>query len=588
MQNFPKTLLGFYIKQGLKGYWASFVFWMITFFIYRAGSGFFKPLYQKWFIELLESTPTLGMNFLQLALPTVALIVGLWLFFDLTDICRHREWAKIQCQTDKQMSETLTDYINLQSTHFITTNKTGQLISYIGLISQGFSGIENVLNFIASLIAVFASFSLLVNLDSTIAITMLIGLLYRPIIYLIMTKPINDCVKNIAHSSSELSGELHDSISNFSIVKLFARTDFERKVLQGLRNKCVFYKTHIRYLYRLAWGSSCILRDLIFGLLLLLMARSFIAGQIDLSTIVFAISAYFVLSEYMVSVLDSVPETIEKFSTAKFAYHKLIKPISVKDADNAKKLKTKHGEIEIRNISFSYPDTNNEILHNLSIKIAYGEKIGIVGKSGAGKTTFVNLIMRFYDPTKGNIYINKQDISKVTQKSLREHISFIPQDSNMFNRTLAQNIGYGKVGATRTQIKNAAKLAGVDHFINSTPKGYDTVVGERGIKLSGGQRQRISIARAFLKNAPILILDEATAALDSETELIVQKSFKKLSTNRTTIAIAHRLSTLRNMDRIIVLDKGHIVEDGTHKQLLKKKGIYYKLWKMQSNGFLPT
>jgi ABC-type multidrug transport system fused ATPase/permease subunit len=226
------------------------------------------------------------------------------------------------------------------------------------------------------------------------------------------------------------------------------------------------------------------------------------------------------------------------------------------------------------------------VLKDLCLEIKPGERVGIVGQSGAGKTTLVNLLMRFYEPQKGEIFIDGQNIKDVTQNSLRENISFIPQDPTMFNRTIKENIGYGKFGASLKEIRTASKKASADKFIMGTEKGYDSMVGDRGIKLSGGQRQRIAIARAVLKNAPILVLDEATSALDSETELSIQKSFDKLSRGHTTIAIAHRLSTLRNMDRIVVLHEGVVVEQGTHNQLLRKHGEYYRLWQMQSGGFL--
>jgi ABC-type multidrug transport system fused ATPase/permease subunit len=225
-------------------------------------------------------------------------------------------------------------------------------------------------------------------------------------------------------------------------------------------------------------------------------------------------------------------------------------------------------------------------LRDFNLKIKPGERVGIVGLSGAGKTTLVNLLMRFYDPNSGAVLIDNQDIAKVSQDSLRENISYIPQEPTMFNRTIRENIEYGRPGATLKEIKEAATEASADEFIKTTDKKYDSIVGDRGIKLSGGQRQRIAIARAFLKNAPILILDEATSALDSETEIAIQKSFDKLSANHTTLVVAHRLSTLRNMDRIIVLDQGRVIESGTHNSLLRKKGLYAKLWKMQSGGFL--
>ena len=226
------------------------------------------------------------------------------------------------------------------------------------------------------------------------------------------------------------------------------------------------------------------------------------------------------------------------------------------------------------------------ILKNLTIDIAPGERIGLVGVSGAGKTTLVNLLMRMYDVVDGAILVDGQDIRNVTQDSLRENISFIPQEPTMFNRTLRENIAYGCDNVSDEQIYAAARQASAHSFIKDATDGYDTLVGDRGVKLSGGQRQRIAIARAFLKNAPILILDEATSALDSETESTIQKSFERLARGRTTIVIAHRLSTLRNMDRIIVLDNGQVIEQGSHNQLVRSGGVYSRLWKMQSGGFI--
>ena len=259
-------------------------------------------------------------------------------------------------------------------------------------------------------------------------------------------------------------------------------------------------------------------------------------------------------------------------------------PLDIVDADNAQVLQVTKGVIEFKNIYFKY--RNKYVLKDVSLTIKPGERVGIVGASGAGKTTLVNLLMRFYEPQRGSILIDGKNIKDVTQNSLRENISYIPQDPTMFNRTIGENIGYGKLEASKADIVKAAKFASADKFIMNTEKGYDSLVGDRGIKLSGGQRQRIAIARAFLKNAPILILDEATSALDSETEIAIQKSFDKLSSGHTTLVVAHRLSTLRNMDRIIVLDKGRVVESGTHNALLRRHGLYAKLWKMQSGGFL--
>ena len=286
------------------------------------------------------------------------------------------------------------------------------------------------------------------------------------------------------------------------------------------------------------------------------------------------------------AIVNQIPNITDKLGAATKAYSELVVPVDVMDAPNAPALHVSCGEIEFRNVSFKYK--HKWVLRNFNLKIKCGERVGLVGPSGAGKTTLVNLLMRFYDPNSGEILIDGQNIRNVTQDSLRENISFIPQEPTMFNRTLRENIAYGRPDATKRQIQNAAKRAAAHDFIVDTDKKYESMVGDRGIKLSGGQRQRIAIARAFLKDAPILVLDEATSALDSETEVCIQKSFDELADGRTTLAIAHRLSTLRNMDRIVVIKDGHVIEQGTHKTLYRKRGgEYARLWRMQSGGFIP-
>ena len=236
------------------------------------------------------------------------------------------------------------------------------------------------------------------------------------------------------------------------------------------------------------------------------------------------------------------------------------------------------GAIRFDDVSFEYPDDHNKVLHHVSLDIKAGERLALVGPSGGGKTTLCNLIPRFYDVTSGHIYIDGQDIQQVTLKSLREDIGIVQQDVYLFSGSVADNIAYGKPDATREEIIEAARLAGAERFIMALKDGFDTYVGERGVKLSGGQKQRIAIARVFLKNPPILILDEATSALDNESEILVGQSLEKLAHGRTTLTIAHRLTTIKNYDRILVLGSEGIVESGTHDQLLAKQGVYYRLW----------
>lgn len=244
------------------------------------------------------------------------------------------------------------------------------------------------------------------------------------------------------------------------------------------------------------------------------------------------------------------------------------------------------GDIEFNGITFKHADAKAPIFKDFSLSVKPGERIGLVGISGSGKTTLTKLLLRFADVQKGEILIDGQNVSKVQQVSLREAIAYVPQETSLFHRSIADNIAYAHPEASRDEIIRAAKLANAHDFIKDLPDGYETLVGERGVKLSGGQRQRIAIARAILKDAPILVLDEATSALDSESEALIQDALVKLMKGRTSIVVAHRLSTIASLDRIIVLDNGKIIEQGTHQQLLEKHGAYHHLWSRQSGAFL--
>jgi ATP-binding cassette subfamily B protein len=291
------------------------------------------------------------------------------------------------------------------------------------------------------------------------------------------------------------------------------------------------------------------------------------------------------IASIMWAVGGALPTFFQAFGTAKQAYSVMQDPKDLGDIPNAPSLKIRSGELVFENVFFQYGA--RPLFENKQAKIHGGEKVGLVGYTGAGKSTFINLILRFYPLLKGKILIDEQDIAHVSLESLRQQIALIPQDPILFHRTLRENILYGRPDASNEEMIKAAKLAHCDEFIQNIPKGYDAVVGERGTKLSGGEKQRIAIARAILTNAPILILDEATSSLDSITEKFIQDSLIKFMQNRTTIAIAHRLSTLSRMDRILVFDQGKIIEEGTHDLLLSKGGHYAKMWQMQVGGFLP-
>ena len=292
--------------------------------------------------------------------------------------------------------------------------------------------------------------------------------------------------------------------------------------------------------------------------------------------------AYILYVQSLIATIRRIVEFAEQFQSGitgiERFFEMLDSPIDIMDKENATELKVTEGEIRFDDVTFEYPDDGNRVLEHLNLTVKPGENLALVGESGGGKTTLASLIPRFYDVSAGSILIDGQNITDVTLKSLRDNIGIVQQDVYLFSGTVYDNIAYGDFNATPEQIREAARLAGADEFINELKDGYNSYVGERGVKLSGGQKQRIAIARVFLKNPKILLLDEATSALDTESELLIERSLKELSVGRTTLTIAHRLSTIKNSDRIIVLGRKGIEEEGTHDQLLANRKTYYRLW----------
>ena len=311
---------------------------------------------------------------------------------------------------------------------------------------------------------------------------------------------------------------------------------------------------------------------------------------ITIGAIAIAISLALRLNGMSQWIMWELSSLFENIGTVTDGMRTLAKPNIIEDDKNAKPLVVKDGSIHFDNISFNYGE-NKGVINNLDLKIKAGEKVGLVGRSGAGKSTLVNLLLRFYDLEQGKIVIDEQQIDKVQQESLRLMVGMVTQDTSLLHRSIRENILYGRPDATEEQMINACKQAEAHEFIlgltdSSGNTGYDAQVGERGVKLSGGQRQRIAISRVLLKDAPILVLDEATSALDSEVEAAIQESLYELMQGKTVIAIAHRLSTIAAMDRLIVLDEGKILEQGTHQELIQGKGIYAQLWEHQTGGFI--
>ena len=376
----------------------------------------------------------------------------------------------------------------------------------------------------------------------------------------------------------ELNARIEDSLLGERVVKAFANEGVE---IEKFRRDNEAFKAIKKQTYRFmaAFQTSTRLFDGLMYLVVIVAGGLFlVAGRIAPGDLV----AYMLYVSTLIATIRRIVEFAEQFQRGVTGIERFCEimdaPIEITDAPGAKPLAVKEGAIRLEDVSFEYPDDHNRVLRGVDLEIRPGEKLALVGPSGGGKTTLCNLIPRFYDVTGGRILIDGQDVRDVTLDSLRGAIGVVQQDVYLFSGSVYENIAYGRPGATRQEVEAAAKLAGAHEFITKLKDGYDTYVGERGVKLSGGQKQRISNARVFLKNPPILILDEATSALDNESEVLVNRSLEALAKGRTTLTIAHRLTTIQNADRILVLGKEGIEEQGTHAELLAKKGVYYRLW----------
>ncbi len=378
----------------------------------------------------------------------------------------------------------------------------------------------------------------------------------------------------------DLNARIEDSLLGQKVVKAFANEDIEQQKFD-VDNKSFFKVKKKGYRYMGAFSTTTRLFDgLIYAVVVIIGSLFLINGKINAGDLV----AYLLYVTTFITTIRRIIEFSEQFQRGMTGIERFLQiidaDIEIFDEPNAIPLENPRGDIAFNNVSFEYPDDHNIVFTNLNLNIKSGEKIAIVGPSGGGKTTLCNLIPRFYDINAGEILLDGRSIKEYTLKSLRKNIGMVQQEVYLFSGTVYENIAYGRPDATREEIIDAAQKAGADEFIRALKDGYDTYVGERGVKLSGGQKQRISIARVFLKNPPIIILDEATSALDNESEFEVAKSLNALSVGRTTVTIAHRLSTIRNSDRILVLTDKGITEEGTHSQLLEQRGIYYNFYQM--------
>lgn len=499
---------------------------------------------------------------------------------------------KLEGYVQRDIAQECFDHLLKLDANFHANHFSGSMVSHTNKLIGAYVRITDTSVFqVGTLLSglAFTSMLLVGRAPLFVALLLAFALLYMACSVLI-TRKVRDLTSKHAASDTKQTGYLADSVTNVMAVKSFSAGK-----LESMR---FFTSAEATRLAQVEVMKASLKREFAFtsigstinALALFSAVIGIVVFQANLAT-VFLILTY--TSHILVQLWDFSTQVLRSYNRGFGDAQGMIGEVlsvkpTVNDPEQPEKSKIKQGRIEFKQMRFTHPESsqNETLFTDLNLAVAAGEKIGLVGHSGSGKSTLTKLLLRFNDVDGGKITIDGQNIAHITQDDLRRAIAYVPQEPLLFHRSIRENIAFGNPKASDAAIRAAATKAHAAEFIDKLPKGYDTVVGERGVKLSGGQRQRIAIARAILKDAPILMLDEATSALDSESEKLIQTALRELMKNHTAIVIAHRLSTIQKMDRIIVLDDGKIVEQGTHKQLLAKKGAYAKLWQHQSGGFI--
>lgn len=533
-------------------------------------------------------TETATSDILALTTSLILRVAALYIFLRIVDTLANFYMATVGhimgAKIESDMRHDFFSHLQKLSFSYYDDAKVGSLMSRItndlfDITEFAHHGPEEI--FIAT-IKIIGSFIILCTVN--VPLTIIVFAVIPPMVIALsffrnkMKLGFRESRKQIA----ELNSQVEDSLLGIRVVKSFAKEDYEQKKFDKGNIKFLDVKSAV-YKIMGAFQSSTRLFDGVMYIIVVVAGAFFLkGGKITAADYV----AYLMFVSTLMTSVRRIVEFTEQFQRGMTGIERFTEIMetepSIMDKKNAKELKNVKGEVVFNNVTFAYSESEKDVISHLNLTVKKGESIALVGPSGGGKTTLCSLIPRFYEITDGEILIDKVNIKDVTLNSLRENIGTVAQDVYLFSGSIRENIAYGKEDATDEEIINAARLAGADEFINNLPDGYDSYVGERGIKLSGGQKQRISIARVFLKNPPILILDEATSALDNESERLVQQSLERLAKGRTTFTIAHRLTTIKNADRILVLTENGIEESGTHKELLQKGGIYSELYKLYS------
>lgn len=543
-----------------------------------------RPYLMKVLIDTASSTE--GPEAVEQLWPIASYFIAVQFFIPLC--WRVNDWCMLRFEPalKNHIAKTAFETVSKQDTRFFNEHFTGSLSAKIndlaGYIPPIISAFIN--HYLTTALTILFAMYILAKVHIWFTVAIFIWSAFVITIGRFTAERFSQLANKTAEALTKIMGQIVDAFGNNSSVRLFARQNYEVKRLAQMQKGYLIASQERRWFmlkfYTFQGFSFSIYQTVCLSMLIHLFGKSLVTA----GDFVLILTVNFWIIDSLWQLTEQMRDLSENWGIVDQALQTLFVPHDIQDKPNAKPLEVKNGEIVFQDVAFQYKGTK-PFFHQNFLKIPAGYKVGLVGTSGSGKSTFVNLILRLYDVTSGKILIDGQEIKEVTQASLRQAISMIPQDPSLFHRSIMENIRYGKLDATDQEVIEAAKLASCHEFIEPMPQKYETIVGERGVKLSGGQRQRIAIARAILKNAPILILDEATSQLDSITEKKIQDSVEHLMRDKTAIIIAHRLSTLMQMDRILVFQKGKIIEEGTHAELLSRSGIYASLWQEQVGGF---
>ena len=535
------------------------------------------PLAVQWFID--ELLPTGDWN--QIVKISVLLLL-VYMLSTLMNFIVNYLGHKLGINIETDMRQDLFNHVQRQSFKFFDNTKTGHIMSRItnDLFDIGEFAHHGPEDFFIAIMTFIGAFTIMFNVNPTLA---MIALVFVPFLIWLVTysnKRMNNAWKEMYGKIADVNGRVEDSVSGVRVVKSFTNEEFEMK---RFREQNGFFRAAKLYAYKVMAGthsSIYFMTRLLTLIVLVVGAWLSFNGKLSYGELI----SFVLYTNVLIKPIDKISALLELYPKGMAGFKRFRDLIErdpeIMDRDGAVSVPHLNGDISFNNVSFRY-DESKQVLSDITFDLKAGQTIAFVGPSGAGKTTICSLIPRFYDVDAGSITIDGYDIRDVTQKSLREQIGIVQQDVFLFTGTIRENIEYGRLGASFEDIQAAAEKAHLKQFIEDLPDGYETQIGERGLKLSGGQKQRLAIARMFLKNPPILILDEATSALDTETEMIIQQSLTELAKNRTTLVIAHRLATIRNADRVIVVTRNGIEEDGTYDELVAANGVFANLHNIQ-------